>query len=36
LHLVADGVEPFDSIHPETTDLYRVLTRRRSFAPSAR
>ncbi|HVA06265.1 MAG TPA: hypothetical protein VNG12_05920, partial [Acidimicrobiales bacterium] len=28
LHLVADGVEPFDSIHPETTDLYRVLTRR--------
>jgi DNA-binding SARP family transcriptional activator len=34
LHLVADGVEPFDSIHPETTDLYRALTRRRSFAPS--
>lgn len=36
LHLVADGVEPFDSIHPETTDLYRALTRRRSFAPSSR
>ncbi|HXA30685.1 MAG TPA: hypothetical protein VNV87_00400 [Acidimicrobiales bacterium] len=36
LHLVADGVEPFDSIHPETTDLYRALTRRRSFAPSGR
>jgi DNA-binding SARP family transcriptional activator len=36
LHLVADGVEPFDSIHPETTDLYRVLTRRRSFVPSPR
>jgi nucleoid-associated protein YgaU/DNA-binding SARP family transcriptional activator len=36
LHLVADGVEPFDSIHPETTDLYRTLTRRQSFAPSSR
>jgi DNA-binding SARP family transcriptional activator len=36
LHLVADGVEPFDSIHPETTDLYRVLTRHRSFVPSPR
>jgi hypothetical protein len=36
LHLVADDVEPFDSIHPETTDLYRSLTRRRTFAPSPR
>lgn len=36
LHLVADDVEPFDSIHPETTELYRSLTRRRSFAPSSR
>jgi DNA-binding SARP family transcriptional activator len=36
LHLVADGVEPFDSIHPETTDLYRSLTRRQSFAPTSR
>ncbi len=36
LHLVADDVEPFDSVHPETTDLYRSLTRRRSFAPFPR
>jgi DNA-binding SARP family transcriptional activator len=36
LHLVADDVEPFDSVHPETTDLYRSLTRRRSSAPAWR
>ena len=36
LHLVADDVEPFDSVHPETTDLYRSLTRRRTFAPAPR
>jgi hypothetical protein len=29
-------VEPFDSVHPETTDLYRSLTRRRRFAPAPR
>ena len=29
IKLVADGVEPFDSVHPATTELYRSLTRRR-------
>jgi hypothetical protein len=28
--LVADDVEPFDSVHPSTIDLYRSLTRRKS------
>jgi DNA-binding SARP family transcriptional activator len=27
--LVAEGLEPFDSVHPSTVDLYRSLTRRR-------
>ncbi len=31
VHLVADGVEPFDSVHPETSELYRSLSRRRSL-----
>jgi hypothetical protein len=31
VHLVADDVEPFDSVHPETLALYRRLSRR-SFA----
>jgi DNA-binding SARP family transcriptional activator len=30
IRLVADDVEPFDSVHPSTMDLYRSLTRRRS------
>ena len=28
VYLVADGVEPFDAVHPETLDLYRSLSRR--------
>ncbi len=32
VRLVADDVEPFDAVHPETLDLYRSLSRRRSFA----
>jgi DNA-binding SARP family transcriptional activator len=28
--LVADDIEPFDSVHPSTMDLYRSLTRRRT------
>jgi DNA-binding SARP family transcriptional activator len=32
VHLVADDIEPFDAVHPETLDLYRSLSRR--VAPS--
>jgi DNA-binding SARP family transcriptional activator len=32
IQLVADDVEPFDSLHPSTLDLYRSLTRRRSMS----
>jgi len=28
VRLVADGVEPFDAVHPETLSLYRALSRR--------
>jgi hypothetical protein len=28
VHLVADDVEPFDAVHPETMALYRRLSRR--------
>jgi hypothetical protein len=28
LHVVADGLEPLDAIHPETLALYRTLSRR--------
>jgi hypothetical protein len=28
IHLVAEDVEPYDAVHPETLDLYRVLSRR--------
>jgi DNA-binding SARP family transcriptional activator len=28
LHLVSEGVEPFDAVHPETLELYRSLSRR--------
>jgi hypothetical protein len=36
IKLVADDVEPFDSVHPSTMDLYRSLTRRRSLAAGRR
>jgi len=36
LHLVADDVEPFDSVHPSTMELYRSLTRHRHLASSLR
>lgn len=29
VRLVADDIEPFDSVHPSTLELYRSLTRRR-------
>jgi len=32
IKLVADDVEPLDSVHPSTMDLYRSLTRRRAGA----
>jgi hypothetical protein len=32
IKLVADDIEPFDSVHPSTRDLYRSLTRRSSAA----
>jgi DNA-binding SARP family transcriptional activator len=28
IHLVSEGVEPFDAVHPETLELYRSLSRR--------
>jgi hypothetical protein len=28
LQLVGDEIEPYDSIHPETYELYRTLSRR--------
>jgi hypothetical protein len=28
VHLVADDVEPYDAVHPETLALYRKLSRR--------
>lgn len=31
VHLVADDIEPFDAVHPETLELYRSLSRRREF-----
>jgi DNA-binding SARP family transcriptional activator len=34
-HLVADDVEPFDAVHPETVELYRALSRR-PFNPRRR
>jgi len=34
VRLVADDVEPYDAVHPETLDLYRTLSRRPSpFVP---
>ena len=34
IQLVADDVEPFDAVHPETLDLYRQLSRRSVTARS--
>jgi DNA-binding SARP family transcriptional activator len=34
--LVADDIEPLDSVHPSTVELYRSLTRRRAPAPTMR
>jgi hypothetical protein len=31
--LVTEDLEPFDSVHPSTMDLYRSLTRRRRPGP---
>jgi DNA-binding SARP family transcriptional activator len=31
VRLVADDIEPLDSVHPSTMDLYRSLTRRRAM-----
>ncbi len=35
VHLVADDVEPFDAVHPETLALYRQLSRRASVSRSS-
>ncbi len=35
VHLVADDIEPFDAVHPETIALYRKLSRR-TFATRSR
>ncbi len=32
LTLVAEGIEPFDAVHPNTMELYRQLSRRRTFS----
>jgi DNA-binding SARP family transcriptional activator len=36
IRLVADEVEPFDSVHPSTMELYRSLSRRKTAATSHR
>jgi DNA-binding SARP family transcriptional activator len=36
IRLVADEVEPFDSVHPSTMELYRSLSRRKTVATSRR
>jgi DNA-binding SARP family transcriptional activator len=36
IRLVADEVEPFDSVHPSTMDLYRSLSRRKALTTSFR
>jgi putative SOS response-associated peptidase YedK len=35
VHLVAEEVEPYDAVHPETLDLYRRLSRRAGFRRGA-
>jgi hypothetical protein len=32
IRVVADEVEPFDSVHPSTMELYRSLSRRKTLA----
>jgi DNA-binding SARP family transcriptional activator len=34
VHLIADDIEPFDAVHPETLALYRKLSRRPSASRS--
>lgn len=34
VHLVADDIEPFDAVHPETLALYRTLSRRSAVSRS--
>jgi hypothetical protein len=34
IQLVADDIEPFDSIHPATIDLYRSLSRKKRLHPT--
>jgi DNA-binding SARP family transcriptional activator len=36
VRVVADEVEPFDSVHPSTMELYRSLSRRKTLAASQR
>ncbi len=36
LQLVGDEIEPYDSIHPETYELYRALSRRQASQPRHR
>ncbi len=36
VRVVAEEVEPLESVHPSTIDLYRSLTRRRTFPFDAR
>ncbi len=36
VRLVADDIEPLDSVHPSTMELYRSLTRRRTLPPASR
>ena len=36
VRLVADDIEPLDSVHPSTVELYRSLTRRRSGSTGLR
>ena len=36
IRLVADDVEPFDSVHPSTMELYRSLTRRKTLMTAPR
>ncbi|MHB8262492.1 MAG: LysM peptidoglycan-binding domain-containing protein [Acidimicrobiales bacterium] len=35
VHLVAEDLEPYDAVHPETVELYRLLSRRQSLLAMA-
>jgi len=35
IQLVADDVEPYDAVHPETLELYRRLSRRSTIRRQA-